>query len=214
MRIIALQGPKQTYSCTSYLVLGDMNRLDDVNALIDVGTDGSIINELATISTGVGKKPVQRVVITHSHFDHCGGIGAIREAYSPECLGFSSSKIFNGRLSDGDIVRLGDRDFEVIHSPGHTADSICLYCRREKVLFSGDTPLTITTPGGTYTDTFLLLLDRLAGLQVETIYPGHGVPITFATTHIQRSLRTVAQSRIIGTVSTDTDSTSYCRRFV
>lgn len=214
MKIIPLHGEKKTYSCTSYLVLGDMNRLDDVNSLVDVGTDGSIIGEIAGFSTGAGKKQVQRVVITHSHFDHCGGIAAIRKAFEPECLGFSSSKRFDAPLVDGDVIRLGDRNFEVIHSPGHTEDSICLFCHEEKILFSGDTPLSISMPGGTYTDTFLLFLDRLDSLDVEIIYPGHGPAVSAAASHIRRSLRSVAESRIIGTIPSHEITTSHSRRFI
>ena len=42
-----------------------------------------------------------------------------------------------------------------IHTPGHTEDSICLYCKAEGVLFSGDMPLVINAVGGSYEDGFV-----------------------------------------------------------
>ena len=45
----------------------------------------------------------------------------------------------DARLDDGDLIHIGRLEFKVIHTPGHTAGGICLYCKKEKLLFSGDT---------------------------------------------------------------------------
>ncbi|WP_010245076.1 MBL fold metallo-hydrolase [Acetivibrio cellulolyticus] len=70
-----------------------------------------------------------------------------------------------------------DRVFKVIHTPGHSNDSICLYNSEEKVLFSGDTPLVIRSKDNTYEQNFIEALKYLSTKKVETIYFGHGPPL-------------------------------------
>ena len=72
---------------------------------------------------------------------------------------------------------MGDRDFEVIHIPYHSNDSICLYCAEERVLFSGDTPVRILSAGGSYPPDFIASMERLANLDIEAIYSGHDEPV-------------------------------------
>ncbi len=95
-----------------------------MNALVDVGADGFILNEISHIYTGVGKKPVERVVITHEHFDHCAGLSEVIAKFNPEVYGFqSSSTCPRSPMLDGESIQLGDREFLVIHTPGHSEDS-------------------------------------------------------------------------------------------
>ena len=77
MKVVPLRSPEPIYSGWSYLLLGEWNRLEDVNTLIDTGTDGSIVDLLPEIYTGVGKRQVDLVLLTHSHFDHAGGVSRI-----------------------------------------------------------------------------------------------------------------------------------------
>jgi glyoxylase-like metal-dependent hydrolase (beta-lactamase superfamily II) len=93
-------------------------------------------------------------------------------AFSPNIDGV------DGLLNDGDTVRMGDETFEVIHMPGHSSDSICLYNEEQGALFAGDSPLLITSPTGTYETGFLQALDKLCARDVRSIYPGHGTPLT------------------------------------
>jgi glyoxylase-like metal-dependent hydrolase (beta-lactamase superfamily II) len=81
---------------------------------------------------------------------------------------------------------MGDGYFEVIHTPGHSSDSICLYNQAEGVLFAGDSPLLITSPTGTYETGFLAALEKLCARDVRRIYFGHGAPLT---EHCNQSLR-------------------------
>ncbi|HWR41354.1 MAG TPA: MBL fold metallo-hydrolase [Patescibacteria group bacterium] len=178
MRVICLKPNDKLYSCQSYLILGDWNRLEDVNTLIDAGVDNFVLQEIARISTGVGKSAVDQILLTHSHFDHAAGSCMIQEAYRSRVRAFAPLAYVDEVLRDGETVRCGDRDFRVIHSPGHSNDSVCLYCEQERVLFSGDTPLVIRTAGGAYTLSFVQVLELLAGLKIDTVYPGHGTPMT------------------------------------
>lgn len=166
------------YSCNVYLIRGDWNAIADVNTLIDVGANPSAIDRIKDTPTGVGKKALQQVVLTHGHFDHTSLLPAIREAFQPMVYAHSQFSGADHVLTNNQTLRCGDRDFRVIYTPGHSNDSICLYCEQDGVLFSGDTPLVITSPGGTYTLEFVEILRYLSRLDIKIIYPGHGPAIT------------------------------------
>lgn len=179
MKVDNLTLQSTVYTSNAYLVRGDWNKLSDINTLVDVGRDEAIMARIASSRTGVGKKRVERVVLTHTHYDHVSMLDRIKEVYGPIVFGYS--RHFSGidqTVDNGDILTLGDRDFEVIHCPAHSHDSICLYCHEDGVLFSGDTPIMITANDGTYDPAFIEILERLCDFHVKTIYFGHGKPCT------------------------------------
>jgi glyoxylase-like metal-dependent hydrolase (beta-lactamase superfamily II) len=179
MRIVTLENSGRMYTSLAYLVLGDASQLEDVNTLVDVGADPAILASIEKAPTGVGKWAVEQVVVTHSHSDHCALLPEIRAAYHPRVLAFSPSLAGVDRtVHDGETIRMGDRVFEVIHTPGHSSDSICLYNRDEGVLFAGDSPLVITSPEGSYEAGFQAALEKLCACDVRRIYFGHGPPLT------------------------------------
>jgi len=197
MRVVCLKQHPSQYSCSSYLILGDWNRIEDVNTLVDGGIDGFILEEIKGLSTGVGKKGVEQIVLTHGHFDHCAGTKIVKEKYSCPVLAFSDRDVVDETVQDGQMLRCGDRDFEVIHIPGHSTDSICLYCPEQQALFSGDTPLFIQTPGGSYTESFITALEKIATCHISIVYPGHGAPISGKISEmISNTLHNVYQSQI------------------
>ena len=197
MRIINLTRDSNVYTSNVYFVLGDWKTINDVNALIDVGRDPSIIEKIEKLDTGVGKKRVQRVVLTHGHFDHASLLPAIKDEFKPEAYAFHSFDGVNNVLRDGQTLKLADRQFEVIHTPGHTEDSICLYCEEEAVLFSGDTNLMITTTDGSYHEDFICAIEKIARRNITAIYPGHGGPITNRAKHlIYMSLDNIRKSKL------------------
>jgi glyoxylase-like metal-dependent hydrolase (beta-lactamase superfamily II) len=188
----------ETYSCNAYLVRGDWNAISDVNTLIDVGADDYVLSRLPFISTGVGKKPVEMVILTHNHFDHAGGLRRVIEKYNPEVCAFSKSEGVTRLLDDGEYLKIGDRAFEVIPVTAHSNDSICLYSSDDKTLFSGDTPLNIKSPGGTYPLSFINSLERLVSLDIEIIYSGHDDPVTHgAKAMIANTLLNVKKSSLV-----------------
>ena len=84
MRIINLiNRTSMIYSSNVYLILGDWSAIEDINTLIDVGADPSVIEKINQSPTGVGKKPVEQVIFTHSHFDHTALLPTIRAQYQP-----------------------------------------------------------------------------------------------------------------------------------
>ncbi len=202
MKIHLLRSTRVVYSGNAYLILGNSNSLEDVNSLVDVGTDGSIVDRIASIQTGLGKRPVERVVLTHSHFDHAGGLSRVIQEYDPETCAYSTIEGVKKRLSNGEVTVLGDEEFEVLYVPEHSSDSICLYSSRTGVLFSGDTPLRINSPGGTYREDFVSFLEDLLRRNAKAIYSGHDAPVLKGVEQIIRnSLRNVEQSEIIARVT-------------
>jgi glyoxylase-like metal-dependent hydrolase (beta-lactamase superfamily II) len=81
-------------------------------------------------------------------------------------------------LKGGEKIKIADRMCEIIHTPGHSNDSICIYCERDGILFSGDLPLNVRDVNGTYLDDYVRVLENLASKEISVIYPGHDNPIT------------------------------------
>lgn len=177
MKVIRMRSRVAVYSCNVYLVRGEWNAIDDVNTLVDVGPDDFIVSELAGHSTGLGKVPVEQIVLTHNHSDHSGGVPGVKSAFGSAVLAKNFEKGVDRALHDGEWIRMGDRAFQVIEISEHSSDSICLYCPEERVLFSGDTPLSIMQAGETHSEAYVEFLQRLLSFKLERIYVGHGAPI-------------------------------------
>lgn len=178
MKIKNLFQPSEIYSSNVYLLTGDWNTLEDKNTLIDVGRDPSILGRINKASTGVGKQRIEQVFLTHSHYDHASLLPVIKSTYNPKVFAYSSNlKEVNVIVKGGELLQIADQQFEVIHTPGHSTDSICLYCAEERVLFAGDTPLIIRTKDNTYAQEFVQVIKYLASKQIDIIYFGHGEPL-------------------------------------
>ena len=195
MRVIELSRPAGVYTCRSYLILGEWNLLGDVNTLIDPGINGSVIDEIETLSTGCGKMPVAQVILTHNHFDHAAGVDALKERYGCRVYGWHEGKNVDEVLRDGQLLAAGDGELQVLHTPGHSSDSVCLYNRAQRLLFSGDTQLRVRSPGGIFSPEYVETLRRLSTLRINTIYSGHDDPIHHhAEELIRETLRNVRNS--------------------
>jgi len=188
---------KNVYSCNSYLVLGDWNRIEDMNTLIDAGSHGTLIKDIERTSTGLGKQPLMQIVLTHSHSDHTAGLMEIKKKFNPTVYAFTMFEGVDKLLVNGQMLVIADQEFEVIHTPEHSNDSVCFYCAKEKVLFSGDTPLHIMTPGGSYEEDFILVLERLDRLGIKTIFSGHDDPVTSSASDMIHNTLENARKSII-----------------
>lgn len=121
---------------------------------------------------------VDYVVATHHHFDHAKTLGQAASAFSARTGAFVGSPLdVEMRFSDGDSILLGTNTVRVLHTPGHTTDSICLFDGRH--LFTGDTLFVgscgrTDLPGGSVEDLYRSLHVVLSALPGDSvIYPGH-----------------------------------------
>lgn len=120
------------------------------------------------------------ILITHHHFDHVGGLMALKERHGCHVYGPANPAIdgIDTTLGHGDEVRVGGREFSVLAVPGHTLDHIAFFCPEATppLLFCGDT-LFAGGCGRLFEGTPAVMhesLDRLAALPAETlVYCAH-----------------------------------------
>ena len=188
-----------------YIVEDDMQGSEPFVAVIDPGDNAQFI-------AGFLDREPTHIILTHCHFDHIGALKALHqifpdaeiavgehENYDPEhiadiarsALGsffysygidesLSGLPVPTVLLKDGDTIG----PFTVIHTPGHTDGSICLYSKKDSVLFSGDTLFRHsygrTDLGGSEAQ-IMQSLQRLLHLDAQTtVYPGHEEPTVIA----------------------------------
>ena len=157
---------------------------------------------------------IKLVVNTHCHYDHVGGNGFFVNAkvaiHKDDAVVLEKgdnelavAEYFDGKmkprkvdqlLKEGDVIKAGGTELQVLHTPGHTAGSICLYDKKGKALFTGDT-LFENGVGRTdfpNSDPELLekSLERILKLPIERVYPGHGNPFDKKT--LQQVLKSQA----------------------
>lgn len=166
--------------------------------VVDPAGDVDRIIEMINILQG----NLKYIFLTHCHGDHIAGVKELREKMGGKVLihrldveGLNNKEInltefmdglpeieidADSRLDDGDLIHVGNLEFKVIHTPGHTKGGCSLYLESEKLLFSGDTLFRGTwgrtdLPTSDFRDIISSIINKLLVLPDDTIvYPGHG----------------------------------------
>jgi glyoxylase-like metal-dependent hydrolase (beta-lactamase superfamily II) len=191
MRVVPIPG--RGFDSNVYLIL------DEKKVLIDTGTGFYANDVIKKIKKEMPPEDIFYIILTHEHFDHTGGIAAVQKVCSAEILmhekgaptlengldwssslfGVEQKKIkIHMKLKEGDRISLGTHVLEVLHTPGHSEGSICLYEHESKSLFSGDTVFSngvgrTDFQGGNIVE-LVQSIERLTNLEVDALYPGHG----------------------------------------
>ena len=119
------------------------------------------------------------VINTHSHFDHVLGNEQVAEVTAAKIVQHKNSQLRKDvAVSDGDAIEIGSIRLGVLHTPGHSRDSMCLLID-DGFLFTGDTLFVgscgrVDLPGSDAQEMYYSLFDRLAKLDENlVVYPGH-----------------------------------------
>jgi glyoxylase-like metal-dependent hydrolase (beta-lactamase superfamily II) len=160
-------GPFTGAGTNTYVVSADGEA-----AIIDPGP--VLDSHLEALRIAVSDLAVVGVLVTHHHRDHAPAANPLAAEFGAPSYGFGKYGGFQAitAVADGDGVPVGTEMIEVLHTPGHTADSMCFAVPAG--VFTGDTIKAGTTVVVDDMSAYLATLKRLAGLAPERIFPGHG----------------------------------------
>jgi len=182
-------------SSHSYLIRGDYK-----NVLIDSGVDKNFSKlQKSLLTLGLKIRDIDIVINTHEHFDHIGANRYFQDYSLIAAHRFAATKItvedrYVTMYKSGDLnapslkvhlwlesksrFNLGNYSLNIIHTPGHTSGSICIYEPVRKILFAGDTvfaggTLSYIGESGSVGD-YIDSISHLATRKINELYPGHG----------------------------------------
>ncbi len=177
----------KSYDSNVYLIL------DEKRVIIDTGLGSTAM--LKEVEKHIAIEEIDYVINTHAHADHVLGNPAFKGAdvlihekdaqalvegslYSTSRMFNISGKFkYNKLLKEGDKISLGKIELNVLHTPGHTPGSICLYHKDMKAIFSGD----LVFAGGSFgrvdfggnSEELKTSLKRVSEMDIDILYAGH-----------------------------------------
>ena len=183
---------KGMLDCNTYVITGSPG------VIIDPGNAMFLNDRLEGMRRdGIDPASIGIIANTHLHVDHCSADEAFREISAAKItlhpvqkenfdfvviegariFGITSVEFTEDDIFDSDRLAIGDVEWEMILSPGHSPDSICFYNRAEKILICGDVLFDMNTgrvdlPGGNG-DELKTTIESLSKLDIELLFPGH-----------------------------------------
>lgn len=192
--------PSGPFETNAYVVVSQKSL---VAAIVDPAPDSS--DEIISFLTEQKLKPIA-IWVTHSHWDHIAEVSVLKAKYdipvyihsldAPNLQHPGSDKLpcwisIEGvnpdhLIEEGEHLELGEYQFDVIHTPGHSPGCVCFYCPSENILLSGDTLFKGSIGNLSFSTARPNLmwpsLAKLAKLPVETrVFPGHGPSTTIGS---------------------------------
>ena len=142
------------------------------------------------------------IINTHTHFDHVIGNEQMAELTGAKIVQHKNSQLEKDiAVSDGDTIEIGSIRLQVLYTPGHSKDSICLLLD-DQFIFTGDTLFVgncgrVDLPGSDAKEMYDSLFNRLAKLDENLIlYPGHNYgPTSISTIGHENKTNSVLQPR-------------------
>lgn len=194
LKKIKVKTPQEELLTNTYIICDEESKEAIV---IDPGGEPEKIAEMLDI---VGAN-LKYIILTHCHADHTSGLKKLKELKNGKILisredaeGLYKSEInlseyihadnvdiqADSRLDDNDKIHIGELEFTIIKTPGHTKGGISIYCEKERLIFTGDTLFSgswgrTDLPTGNFEEIMDSINNKLMVLPDETIvYPGHG----------------------------------------
>ncbi len=194
-------------------------------AVVDTGYSSQAEQTLALIRHALGECPLDLIVNTHLHSDHCGGNAVLHRHYgcavaiphadadivhswdearlSFRATGQSCERFgYDHRLVPGDTITLGALQWDILGAPGHDPHAVMLHCTSEGLLISGDAlwrnGFGVIFPELDGHGGFAeqqALLECIAELNVRCVIPGHGAPFTEVAAALDRAFSRLAYLR-------------------
>jgi glyoxylase-like metal-dependent hydrolase (beta-lactamase superfamily II) len=192
------------------------------STLVDSGYVTHAPQTVALVKHALAGQPLDRLINTHLHSDHCGGNAALQQAYAvrttipaaeaepvrtwdEQALSFRATGqhcdrfTFDDTLQPGDTLILADRQWQALAAPGHDPHSLLLYCAAERILISADAlwqnGFGVIFPELQGESGFAeahATLQLIAGLDVALVIPGHGAPFTDVKTALDTAFSRLA----------------------
>lgn len=190
------------------LVLGDLATNTYIVTDAESG-DCAVVDpavESDVLFSKLENKNVKYILLTHGHFDHIGGVNAVKDKTGARIVIHKKEKPFLSEIAlnlfswkykdyrmkaikpeilteDGTEIPFGDGAIKVMHTPGHTMGGVCYIFENDRVIFSGDTLFNLSAgrtdlPTGNAREE-LMSLAKIGSLEGDyTVYPGHEATTT------------------------------------
>jgi glyoxylase-like metal-dependent hydrolase (beta-lactamase superfamily II) len=156
----------------TYIIIDEKNRN---SIIVDPSWDLEIIFDFLNIN----KLDNEFIINTHSHFDHVLGNEQVVKTTGAKIIQHKASPLKKDiEVNDDELIKFGDSQIKIIHTPGHSGDSICLVIN-DKIILTGDTLFVgscgrIDLPGSDPVQMYYSIYNKLINLDENLIvYPGH-----------------------------------------